>query len=254
MWNHLYIFWVFLLFETCFGQTPSNPLCKGQIGDYKYDITQLQNDQTDYVIDGVNAGGKNPWRITMNMCRSLVTAVTPACPDGTSGCQRWDMPAPTFKAILGLESTMGVTPLHLKGEDPRFEGQYGLVVNYTGGSVTMMIVNLVCNESVTGTGNPTAYSVTGGKFIFDWQTPIACNLNHPKGKKLSGGSVILIIVLCFGIVYLAGGLVVNKLVRHQEGLEIIPNYVFWISIPGLVKDGVMLIVNKIRGKGGYSQV
>jgi len=39
------------------------------------------------------------------------------------------------------------------------------------------------------------------------------------------------------------------------GVDIIPNVGFWTSLPGLVKDGFMFIINKIRGRGGsYQQV
>jgi hypothetical protein len=36
-------------------------------------------------------------------------------------------------------------------------------------------------------------------------------------------------------VYFAGGVVVQKFYFKREGLEIIPNSVFWLALPGLVK-------------------
>ena len=35
--------------------------------------------------------------------------------------------------------------------------------------------------------------------------------------------------------YFAGGVVVQKFYFKREGLEIIPNSVFWLALPGLVK-------------------
>jgi hypothetical protein len=37
------------------------------------------------------------------------------------------------------------------------------------------------------------------------------------------------------VVYFAGGVVVQKFYFRREGLEIIPNSVFWLALPGLVK-------------------
>jgi len=58
------------------------------------------------------------------------------------------------------------------------------------------------------------------------------------------------------VVYLVAGVLFNKFKRGLTGVELVPNVTFWSSIPGLVKDGVMFIVNKIRGLrgGGYQSV
>jgi hypothetical protein len=37
------------------------------------------------------------------------------------------------------------------------------------------------------------------------------------------------------VVYFAGGVVVQKFYFKREGLEIIPNSLFWLALPGLVK-------------------
>jgi len=92
-------------------------------------------------------------------------------------------------------------------------------------------------------------------YNFKWVSATAC----PTNKKLpttiaglSGGSILMIIVLCLVIVYFVGGIVFMKFVRKAEGKDVIPNHEFWADLPGLVKDGVMLIVNKARGRSGES--
>lgn len=73
---------------------------------------------------------------------------------------------------------------------------------------------------------------------------------------LSGGSICLIILSVLIIVYFVGGFIFLKFARGAEGKEAIPNYEFWSDLPSLCKDGLMFIVNKIRGggSGGYETV
>jgi len=59
------------------------------------------------------------------------------------------------------------------------------------------------------------------------------------------------------ILYFIVGAVVNKFVRHKEGIEIIPNVEFWMALPGLVKDGHLYVYRKLRGlcnRGGFEEV
>jgi len=235
-------------------QVPSNPQCRGTINGYQFDLSPLQNPSTDYVINGVNRDGKNPWQITLNVCQELANSVTPSCSTGAVACQRWDMPNPSFRQTLGVDSAMETSLLHQSGEDARFLGREGVVVNWLGGTVTSYKVNFICNRTVSGVGQPTAYSVLS-QYIIDWNTPYACNLNSGGGGGLSGGSILLIILLCVVVVYLVGGVLVNKFVRKQEGfVELIPNSSFWTGLPSLVKDGGLFVVHKIRGGNSYQAV
>lgn len=49
------------------------------------------------------------------------------------------------------------------------------------------------------------------------------------------------------VVYFVGGALFLKFARGAEGMDIIPNREFWSDLPTLCKDGIMFIVNKIRG-------
>jgi hypothetical protein len=47
------------------------------------------------------------------------------------------------------------------------------------------------------------------------------------------------------IVYFAAGFAFNKWYRKEEGIENqIPQYAFWVSLPGLVKDGCVYSYRK----------
>jgi hypothetical protein len=54
-----------------------------------------------------------------------------------------------------------------------------------------------------------------------------------------------LVVLAF--VYFVGGFIFLRFVKHREGGDAIPNREFWADLPGLVKDGIMFVINKIRG-------
>lgn len=74
--------------------------------------------------------------------------------------------------------------------------------------------------------------------------------NPPSSSsKLSTGSILCILFFVFLIIYVIGGLLINKYVRHKEGSEIVPNRDFWKDVPSLIKDGSMFTYQKISGKG-----
>ncbi|XP_065845836.1 uncharacterized protein [Oscarella lobularis] len=68
------------------------------------------------------------------------------------------------------------------------------------------------------------------------------------GASLSPGSILLIVVFALLVTYFIVGTLVLKVGLHAEGREIVPQVVFWTAIPGLIKDGVLFICNKIRGR------
>ncbi|KAH3719472.1 cation-dependent mannose-6-phosphate receptor-like [Dreissena polymorpha] len=72
--------------------------------------------------------------------------------------------------------------------------------------------------------------------------------------SISVGWVLTILFLSGTSLYLIAGLLVNKIYRHNSGRELLPNISFWISFPGLVKDGCLFVVGLVRGRGGYGKV
>ncbi|PAA90345.1 hypothetical protein BOX15_Mlig007716g2 [Macrostomum lignano] len=75
------------------------------------------------------------------------------------------------------------------------------------------------------------------------------------GGGMSGGDILLIIFFCLIAVYLAAGIVINVAIRRQSfGAQALPNAEFWVSVPGLVRDGALFSygwvkdgINKRRG-------
>ncbi|XP_065845840.1 uncharacterized protein [Oscarella lobularis] len=58
------------------------------------------------------------------------------------------------------------------------------------------------------------------------------------GTPLSPGSISIIVVFVFVLVYLIVGALYMKAGKGASGRDVIPNYSFWASLPGLCKDGV----------------
>jgi len=107
-------------------------------------------------------------------------------------------------------------------------------------------------------------------FVFEYTSKCACpNLcdntpnppspGGPTGRKCGAlgcvygwGGLILTLSAVALILYFVIGFVICKFKLQKEGIEMIPNVRFWIDIPFLLKDGVMLIVDlfrKITNKG-----
>jgi len=104
-------------------------------------------------------------------------------------------------------------------------------------------------------------------YHLQWTTKFACPTSDGDGdggdggdgggSKLSGGWIFIIILIGSAFIYLVAGVAVKKFVFHAEGIELIPNAMFWIALPGLVKDGNLFVIHKILGlcgRGSYSQV
>ncbi|KAL3871846.1 hypothetical protein ACJMK2_039818 [Sinanodonta woodiana] len=56
---------------------------------------------------------------------------------------------------------------------------------------------------------------------------------------MSVGSLLLVIVFIILLTYCVVGVLFNKAVIGGCGLELIPNSMFWMSLPGHIKDGVL---------------
>ena len=65
----------------------------------------------------------------------------------------------------------------------------------------------------------------------------------------------MVIVFFVGLVfpYFVLGSVYLRFGRNATGVEVIPHYEFWSSLPGLVRDGFMFVFNKITGRQGSYQ-
>lgn len=70
----------------------------------------------------------------------------------------------------------------------------------------------------------------------DFEAKQAC-----RKTGLSFGSIMLIVLAILFVLYFLIGIPVCKFALKKKGKEIIPFVYFWLSIPGLVVDGVKFI-------------
>lgn len=76
-------------------------------------------------------------------------------------------------------------------------------------------------------------------------SPLSC-VQYQAHHELSTGSVFCIIYFVVLLVYFVGGSAIMYFARGARGVEVVPNYEFWCSLPGLVRDGVIYLFNGCR--------
>lgn len=78
----------------------------------------------------------------------------------------------------------------------------------------------------------------------------ACRTAPPSGG-LSTGTVLLILFFVALLIYLVGGILIN---RHNgaEGVEMIPHLQFWKELPSLIVEGGVFFVQLVTCQGGSS--
>eukprot|EP01126_Amoeba_proteus_P005150 TRINITY_DN11702_c0_g1_i60.p1 TRINITY_DN11702_c0_g1~~TRINITY_DN11702_c0_g1_i60.p1 ORF type:complete len:232 (+),score=35.71 TRINITY_DN11702_c0_g1_i60:68-763(+) len=121
----------------------------------------------------------------------------------------------------------GVTIKSVEGEDGR-EGMVQITCDPNAG----IMDDIQCTSS---NGRLDAYKAT-------FRSSLAC----PLPDTLSGGSIFMIILLVLLVVYWVVGLLVNRFYFGETSFEVLPNLAFWTSLPGLVKDGILFSLTKVR--------
>jgi len=131
---------------------------------------------------------------------------------------------------------------------------------------TTTVLQFLCRDPVNDGPVIDKYGDMGPPYTCNWVisfgSTVVCEaiLNPPSriypppppgsnSTGLSGGSIFLIALLVTAVVYCVGGVLFQKFHKQQTGLSMIPNSQFWLSIPGLVKDGISYSWSKLRGGG-----
>jgi len=133
----------------------------------------------------------------------------------------------------------------------------GVLVTFHRGSDTLSDINFICGSS-SSTTLKFVREQPIGQYHFEWVTSFACPTAGGGGGDDSGGLswgwILIIIFCCLVVVYLVGGVLVNRFWRQQSGWDMIPQREFWMSVPGLVWDGMKYtwkiinsIIERLRG-------
>ncbi|XP_041366427.1 uncharacterized protein LOC121381253 isoform X1 [Gigantopelta aegis] len=93
---------------------------------------------------------------------------------------------------------------------------------------------------------------SSGHFFFTLNSKHACIKPDSKGG-ISTGSILCIVFFSVLFVYMVGGVAFQIFVRKESGEKMVPNYVIWSALPGLIKDGILFTVT--CGKtGNYEKI
>jgi len=193
-------------------------------------------DGTHYDLRGLSGLGiectdaKKEYKYIIDPCGPTVTCAKTDCLYCQEGIT-WNnyFCVGIVPVFTGLNAGAGVSIDVKEGEGGR-EGKIDITCNPTAGDHS----NVQCISPAT--------NVKGYKFTFD--SDRAC---PGQGGGLSGGSVLLIIIFSVSAFYLLAGVAYNKFVKHENGIDLIPNLEFWKDFPGLVQDGVQFTVVKVKG-------
>jgi len=121
----------------------------------------------------------------------------------------------------------------------------GLIVSYTGGEFgSDGILTLFCNR----TNNDMFYNIYAGDA--SGRTIFASSKYVCKGSLggTSAGTLFCVLLLVFVIIYLVVGVAWNKFyLQHDNTLDqLIPQYSYWVQIPGLIEEGCLFFYEKVQ--------
>jgi hypothetical protein len=221
-----------------------------------YDLTPLINLG---VISVTASSDSGTYTYNISICKNIPTPCgTSNCasPNMAGVCQTWGPdPVVQGRCCGRYDSTATVTG---------YPKNAGVMIHYDGGDIcgscvpsgsreTYLSINCAPSQTGSPLQNPI---VLGGQpglppiFYVNVTSQYVCG----GGGGLSGGAIFLIILLCIAFVYVVGGIIINAAVMKKSGVEVFPNYYFWVEVPGLFVDGICFIPNKIRGRSSYSSV
>lgn len=73
------------------------------------------------------------------------------------------------------------------------------------------------------------------------------------GSGLTIGAIFFIALAVIFFVYLLTFSALNKFKNGANGIEIVPHRRFWMSLPGLIRDGFKFTFYKITRRSAYNQ-
>ncbi|KAA6357386.1 MAG: hypothetical protein EZS28_047087, partial [Streblomastix strix] len=86
-----------------------------------------------------------------------------------------------------------------------------------------------------------------------WYDPQACYIKG--GHGISIGWVFIILLIIAVALYFAIGSFIRGIIMKKKGNEVLPNFQFWIAVPGYIAYGAKLIFCPcISPRPGYDEI
>eukprot|EP01107_Rhizomastix_libera_P016459 TRINITY_DN687_c0_g1_i4.p1 TRINITY_DN687_c0_g1~~TRINITY_DN687_c0_g1_i4.p1 ORF type:complete len:238 (+),score=31.90 TRINITY_DN687_c0_g1_i4:169-882(+) len=207
---------------------------------YKYDLAALKTDLEYYDQEKDH----DYW---MHVCGKLSHG---DCSADSMICQ-----------IAGAESKSCGILSSLAGSDSSDGGDKGVTLAINGGTegcetglYRSSTIYLSCGTTTT------VYDFHEDTCHYNFwvRSPAGCPASKGKSdskskKGLSGGSVILIILLVCTVLYIGCGIGYNYKFAGKRGAEMLPNLQFWKDLPALCRDGFLFAIHGFK-KDNYTQV
>jgi len=222
---------------------------------FYYDFSPLFHDSTtgvDTIMKRFDSNYMyfNPCGVSVSSCWS----------DGTTVCLRtadWDY------LSAGLLHTQKITASDWK----KAQAGKSAMITYTGGDPTdcegglkrATTLHVICEPTATTPYFMDEYSANKCRYTFYLYSSTGCGTEISYKGGASGGeafaTAVLIIFFVGLFLYFVIGFCLNKFVWHKDGsfFELLPNYIFWSSLPGLIADGFKFIIHGFK-KGDYVTV
>ncbi|XP_041367793.1 uncharacterized protein LOC121382292 [Gigantopelta aegis] len=205
--------------------------CACEMSAGRIDLSPLaNNDNTPKYKDQL---GQDGWYYSWNPCNTFSQGTAGGC-TSVAGCQT-DQTSEYFS--LGTQkSAVFINDVSTGALQLEYQAS-------TSSPPRTLYVTLVCSNSSGSTLSVLGESPTGsGQYYMTLTSPNCCP-GHGGGSSggLSVGTIIVIVFFVVVLVYALGGLVFQIFVRKASGKEIMPNYDFWSSVPGLIESGAIFI-------------
>lgn len=217
---------------------------------YKYDLSDLHHDPSNPHM----AYDEDFNYYFINFCGSTDSG----CSDDCAVCQR----ANNYNYYsCGAASTAAYS----QPDDKTFAAGTAISITYTkgdsysSGKARQSTVTVICDPDETGPeGDWISVTEDENAYFLAVEHANGCGTVAGSAGGSSGDTVALaiLLIIIFGfILYFVIGWCLNKFVFKKEGsfVELLPQYLFWTSLPGLLKDGCLFIAHGFK-KGDYVSV
>ncbi|XP_061180312.1 uncharacterized protein LOC133188845 [Saccostrea echinata] len=212
--------------------------CKCKLDDGKViDLDPLAKSSGPAFLDVLDSGGVDQY--SWNPCK----------PFSEGGCTN----AAVCQTHSGLQYNCGTQDSAVFGYDDAnsvYTITYSAESYVKSNDVRTTTLYLYCDQG------PDMFQPIGeavqGTYALIFKGKYACPRTASAG--ISAGSILIIIFFSLLVVYLIGGVLFQIFVKKNSGKNAIPNSNFWFGLPGLIKDGVFLIIRRGGKKGSYNSI
>ncbi|XP_066919936.1 uncharacterized protein [Clytia hemisphaerica] len=255
--KHLKVKWQVLLYiafiyiklsdsKVCIASGPCG--CKLDDDSAEMDLSPLMNNAPSPMFSGVDTstGG---FSVSVDLCRTFACLNT----NDAMFCAIDAIPSPF---VIGNK---------LSSFDYDEENDIVTFIYTLTGAAEPATIRIVlhCTQD-SGIGKMSDFDISGQGSTFKstllskyacWKRSGGGGGSGAKSGGLSKGSILCISLLVISVVYIVGGILINKYVRKvDESTSLCPNAEFWKVLPGYIKDGFMFTKSKIKKDKEYEQI